>query len=79
MDKFLVLTTTTEQRLANRACELLEDSGIPVMLEHIEIMDGNTRAHGYRLLVPAQFSQTALRLVDVASQAYYFGESRSIH
>lgn len=79
MEKFLVLTTTTEQILATRTCELLEDSGIPVMLEHIEILDGNTRAHGYRLLVPSQYSQTALRLVDVASNAYYFAESRNIH
>lgn len=76
MEKFLVLTTTTEQNLAARACDMLENSGIPVMLEHIEILDGNTRAHGYRLLVPSQYSQSAMRIVDAASQAYYFGEAR---
>lgn len=71
MDRFLVLTTTTEQPLANKTCAVLEDAGIPVMLEHVEITHGETRASGYKLLVPSQFTQTAMRLVDATSSAYY--------
>ena len=70
MDRFLVLTTTTDQPLANKACEALEDAGIPVMLEHIEILSGKTRASGYRLLVPSQFTHTAMKVIDATSVAH---------
>lgn len=70
MDRFLVLTTTTERPFANKACALLEDAGIPVMMEHVEITQGNCRASGFKLLVPSQYTQTAMRLVDQASTRY---------
>lgn len=62
MERFVVLTSTSEQTLANRTCELLEDRGIPVMLEHREILNGAERASSYRLLVPIEFVQTARKL-----------------
>lgn len=62
MERFVVLTSTSEQTLANRTCELLEDRGIPVMLEHREILNGSERASSYRLLVPIEFVQTAKKL-----------------
>jgi hypothetical protein len=65
MDQYLVLTTTTEQPLATKACDALEDAGIPLLLEHIEMANGRERSSGYRLLVPSRFSQRARRLVDV--------------
>jgi hypothetical protein len=65
MDQYLVLTTTTEQPLATRACDALEDAGIPLLLEHIEMSSGKHKASGYRLLVPSRFSQRARRLVDI--------------
>ena len=71
MERFLVLTTTTEQPLANRTCAVLEDAGIPVMIEHVEITDGGSRALGFRLMVPSQFTQTAMRLIAATSTAYY--------
>ena len=67
MEQFLVVTTTTEQNLADRACAALEEAGIPVMIEHIEIVDGKQRASGYRLLVPSQFTQTAMKVVNASS------------
>ncbi|RMG44050.1 MAG: hypothetical protein D6719_02715 [Candidatus Dadabacteria bacterium] len=67
MEKYLVLTTTTERSLANRACTTLEQAGIPVLVEHVEISESGLRATGYRVLVPAQFTQTAMRLVKVDS------------
>ena len=71
MDNYLVLTTTTEQPLANRACEALEDAGIPLMLEHIHVKSGNKRAPGYRLLVPSSFSQRAQKLILKASALHF--------
>jgi len=70
-DHFLELATTTEQPLADRTCAVLEEAGIPVILEHVEMRARQTFAPGYRVLVPAQFSQTAMRLVDATSSAYY--------
>jgi hypothetical protein len=79
MEQFLVLTTTTEQNLANKTCAALENAGIPVMLEHIEIVEGEDRASGYRVLVPSQFTATAMRLVKAASTAFYSPGSSTVH
>lgn len=62
MEKFEVLTTTTEQKLANQTCEALEEAGIPVMLEHREIVEGPGRACGFRVLVPSDCMQAAQML-----------------
>lgn len=63
MDHYVLLTRITEQPLANRACAMLEDAGIPVMLEHVEVTTGETRASSYRVFVPSQHTQSAQRLV----------------
>jgi hypothetical protein len=64
MEKFLVLRTLTDQTVANNACAALEDTGIPVMLEHVVIETGDGGASGYRILVPSQFTQSAMGLID---------------
>ena len=66
-DHYILLTRISEQPLANKACAALENAGIPVMLEHVEVKSGATRASSYRLFVPSQFTQTAQRVVDVSS------------
>lgn len=63
---YLVLITSTERSVVNRACNLLEESGIPVMIEHVELLDGPTRARSYRVLVPSEFAQTGMRIVQTA-------------
>lgn len=75
MERFVVLLTTTERTVANRACEGLEHAGIPVMLEHVEIHDGATRASGYRLLVPSEATQAARRLTDSVATELWFTRS----
>ena len=62
MERFVVLSTFFESSQASKACEALEANGIPVLVDHMEVVDGNTRAYGYRVLVPAQHSQQAVRL-----------------
>ena len=71
MDDYVLVSRITEQPLANRACAALEDAGIPVMMEHVEIKNGPTRASSFRLLVPSQFTQTAQKVVNNASTVYY--------
>ncbi len=79
MERFVVLTSTTEQTLANKTCELLEDRGIPVMLEHREILNGKERASSYRLLVPIEFVQTAKRLTYATYSSAHARASSKIH
>ncbi len=64
MERFVVLSTFFESEQANKACEALEAKGIPVLVDHMEVIDGNTRAYGYRVLVPAHYSQEAVRLTQ---------------
>lgn len=62
MDKFILLTTTSERAVANRACAALEDAGIPVVIEHEENPADTDETAGFRVLVPAQFTQAAMKL-----------------
>ncbi len=64
MDHYVLLTRISEQPVANRACASLEDAGIPVMLEHVEVTSGGTRASNFRLFVPDQHVQAAQKLVS---------------
>ena len=64
MEEFLPITTFSRRDLANRACANLEDIGVPIMLEHIEIIEDGAPYSAYRLLVPTAKRQTALRVVE---------------
>lgn len=66
VESFLILATVTDQALANKLSAALEDAKIPVIVEHIEIRDEDTVGVGYRILAPAQFRETAGRLIDIA-------------
>jgi hypothetical protein len=63
LEAYLILFTTTEQTLADRTCAVLEDAQIPVMLEHVELIDSGGRTSGFRVLVPSGMSQAAMKLV----------------
>lgn len=79
MDRYVVLTTIFEQVLANKTCEALEDAGIPVMLEHREVVSDDGRASNYRVLVPSQYTQTAMRLAKLATGAMRMSSSTKMH
>lgn len=66
MERFLEVTTTTRQIVANETCEALENAGIPVVLEHVNVVDGGEHTTGYRLFVPSQHSQAAIQIVNGA-------------
>lgn len=67
-DKFLVITTISDKLQINQVCNLLEEAEIPMMLEHVEIVRGPIAANAVRVLVPAQNTNLALRLIE-ASQS----------
>jgi len=64
MDQFVVLTTVPDHILADNACTVLEEAGVPVLLEHVEIVRGKERVSGVRVLVPATAVQRASVLLD---------------
>lgn len=70
MTNYLPISTLSDSVVADATCEMLESAGIPVMLEHVEIIHGNLRSPGYRVLVPEQFATRADLLVTMASSAY---------
>lgn len=63
MSNFLVLATFSNRQIANRTCEILEDAGIPILLEHVEYVDCDEREFGYRLLVPSDSTQNAMEYI----------------
>ena len=66
VEKYVVLSTTSEVSLANRTCAALEKARIPVLIEHAPMDINDTRRMGYRILVPLRYSQAARRISDNA-------------
>ena len=68
-EQFEPVLTTTEQMVISRACDLLEDMGLPVMIQHIDMISRSATGAslnevGYRLLVHSSSIQHAGRVVD---------------
>ena len=64
MDQFVVLATLSDNILADVVCSALESAGIPVLMEHVEIVQGHLNASGVRVLAPADKAQHAMLLVQ---------------
>ncbi|MCB0339368.1 MAG: hypothetical protein KDD53_07180 [Bdellovibrionales bacterium] len=64
MEQFFVLTTYSDHMVADSTCGLLEQAGIPVMLEHVEIHEAGVAASGIRLLVPFEYTQRAMKIIE---------------
>ena len=71
MEKYCAITTVTDQGLANRICAVLEDANIPVMLEHVEVVDNYKRDSGYRILVLNEKMRRAMRLFESTAVAFH--------
>lgn len=67
-EKFLVLTTHTDLRKANELCSKLESSGIPVLLEHVELTSDELHSQAIRVLVPTSYVQRATSFTDTHIQ-----------
>ena len=60
MEQYVALKTFTDQQTVNTVCIALENSAVPVMIEHIECaQSGPSYDVSFRLLVPVQFTQSA--------------------
>ena len=64
MDRYLEVVTTEDSTSADKSCETLEQAGIPVLIQHVEITTEGTSRPGFTLLVPSQHCNQAQRLVD---------------
>lgn len=65
MSHFVLLKTLVEQQFADQVCQALEDNEISVMLEHVTLPFEGKPISGYRVYVPAESTQSALRLLSV--------------
>lgn len=63
MDQFLVLVTLADGKLVTAASEVLESYDIPVLIEHIEIAQKGVVGSKYRIMVPANRVDEAMRLI----------------
>jgi hypothetical protein len=59
MEQYVALKTFTDQQTVNTVCVALENSAVPVMIEHIECSHSEPQGVSFRLLVPFEFSQSA--------------------
>ena len=67
-ERFEVVLTTTERDVVMRICDTFERSGLPVMIQHVELhatlKEGKFSHHAaYRVLVPSQLFQTASQFI----------------
>jgi len=64
MEQYVLVGEFDSQQAASRACSLLEDRDVPVMVEHArQAGDAGPQAL-FRVLVPIERSQTALRALS---------------
>jgi hypothetical protein len=63
-DKFVCIKVITSQKVADKACTALEEAGIPVMLQHLELQEGDLKALGFRVFTPSRCVQNASKIVD---------------
>jgi len=63
IDQYIVLSTVSEQLGALRATDVLEDAGIPVMVEHILASRTQSKQKRFKVMVPDRYSQKANQLI----------------
>ncbi|NMC62195.1 MAG: hypothetical protein GYA55_03420 [SAR324 cluster bacterium] len=66
VEKYIILSTTSELALANKTCAALEKANIPVLIEHADAFIEEGKRLSYRILVPLRYSQAARRISDNA-------------
>lgn len=78
-ERYLSLMVISDPIAADHSCCILEDAGIPVVIQHLTTSDhshihripaavqedGIFDGTGYRLLVPMRLAQTAMRLLKL--------------
>lgn len=66
IETFVALASINSQDLANRISAALEESGIPIVLEHIALKDDSSKQleNGFRLSTQEQFFESAMRIVN---------------
>jgi hypothetical protein len=63
MERYVVISTFNDQRTTNTVCAGLESRGIPVMIEHVHVRGGSLLGVAFRVLVPLESSQAALKIL----------------
>jgi len=67
MDQYLPISIIGTRGGANKACEKLENAGVPIMLQFIEVEEAGEKISAYRLLVPMEFREASLTLLGITA------------
>ena len=69
MDQYLPISILSTRSEANDACAVLEEFGIPIMLQYVEVEEAQEKLCAYRLLVPLEFTQASLTLLGKRTES----------
>ena len=64
MEQYVLVGEFDSQQAASRACSVLEDRDVPVMVEHARRQEESGSRAVFRVMVPVERSQTALRALS---------------
>jgi hypothetical protein len=64
-ERYVSITVLSDPVAADQACSVLEEAGMPVLIQHLEVEDGAVKVSGYRVLAPANCAQTAMKLLNL--------------
>ncbi len=78
MDQYLPISILSTRAEASDACGLLEDAGIPIMLQYLEVEEDGEKVCAYRLLVPMEFTQASIAILGGVSETEQQGEDLSV-
>jgi len=73
MEEYLPISTTSEREFATKCCDAIEKAGIPVVMEHIDIIQDGRFFPAFRLFVPIQFRQSGIKLIETIRMTYEDG------
>ncbi len=65
-ERYVSITVFSDPVAADQACSVLEEAGLPVLIQHLEVEGGELKASGYRVLAPANYAQTAMKLLNLS-------------
>ena len=61
-DRYIIVTTSSQQAGVIKATDALEDAGIPVMVQHI-LKHSSAEQRQYRVMVPDRYSTRASQVI----------------
>ena len=72
-ERYVSITVISDPVAADQACSILEEAGMPVLIQHLEVEEDGMRASCYRVMAPLSCAQTAMKLLNLLHPVYQSG------